>query len=84
MQIEKTMKALYVRKLFLWPRYQGAVKDSLEKHECEVCRLTCMHECVCLLYSYSCCTYIGAEWLHWYHEQAAGDVGYHIQRLFLM
>ena len=36
MQIEKTMKALYVRKLFLWPRYQGAVKDSLEKHECEV------------------------------------------------
>lgn len=30
------MKALYVRKLFLWPRYQGAVKDSLEKHECEV------------------------------------------------
>ncbi|KAL3151984.1 hypothetical protein ABBQ32_001106 [Trebouxia sp. C0010 RCD-2024] len=35
-KIEKTMKALYVRKLFLWPRYQGAVKDSLEKHECEL------------------------------------------------
>ena len=31
------MKALYVRRLFLWPRYQAAVKDSLEKNECEVC-----------------------------------------------
>ena len=30
------MKALYVRRLFLWPRYQGAVKDSIEKNECEV------------------------------------------------
>ncbi len=33
------MKALYVRRLFLWPRYQAAVKDSLEKNECEVCLL---------------------------------------------
>lgn len=33
------MKALYVRRLFLWPRYQATVKDSLEKHECEVCLL---------------------------------------------
>ncbi|KAL0051045.1 hypothetical protein WJX82_001096 [Trebouxia sp. C0006] len=35
-KIEKTMKALYVRRLFLWPRYQAAVKDSLEKNECEL------------------------------------------------
>ncbi len=34
------MKALYVRRLFLWPRYQGAVKDSLEKNECEVTLLS--------------------------------------------
>lgn len=28
-QIEKVMKALFVRKLYLWPRFEVHVKDSL-------------------------------------------------------
>lgn len=31
MQTEKVMKALYVRKLFLWPRFQMSVKEALEE-----------------------------------------------------
>lgn len=30
LQVEKVMKALYVRKLFLWPRFQATVKEALE------------------------------------------------------
>lgn len=30
-QTEKVMKALYVRKLFLWPRFQMSVKEALEE-----------------------------------------------------
>ena len=30
-QTEKVMKALYVRKLFLWPRFHMAVRGALEK-----------------------------------------------------
>ena len=29
-QAEKIMKALYVRKLFLWPRFQATVRATLE------------------------------------------------------
>ena len=29
MQIEKVMKALFVRKLYLWPRFEAHVKDAL-------------------------------------------------------
>ena len=32
MQTEKVMKALYVRKLFLWPRFQMSVKEALEEN----------------------------------------------------
>lgn len=31
MQTEKVMKALYVRKLFLWPRFQMCVKEAVEE-----------------------------------------------------
>lgn len=30
-QVEKVMKALYVRKLYLWPRFQTGVREALEK-----------------------------------------------------
>lgn len=30
LQAEKIMKALYVRKLFLWPRFQATVRATLE------------------------------------------------------
>jgi hypothetical protein len=30
-QTEKVVKALYVRKLFLWPRFQMSVKEALEE-----------------------------------------------------
>lgn len=30
LQAEKIMKALYVRKLFLWPRFQAVVRANLE------------------------------------------------------
>ena len=30
MQVEKVLKALYVRKLFLWPRFHSAVREVLE------------------------------------------------------
>ena len=29
MQIEKVMKALYVRKLYLWPRFQADIQGNL-------------------------------------------------------
>ncbi len=30
MQVEKVLKALYVRKLSLWPRFHSAVREVLE------------------------------------------------------
>jgi len=30
MQVEKVLKALYVRKLFLWPRFHSTVREVLE------------------------------------------------------
>lgn len=30
-QAEKVMKALYVRKLYLWPRFQATVRHTLEE-----------------------------------------------------
>jgi len=30
MQVEKVLKALYVRKLFLWPRFHSAVREVVE------------------------------------------------------
>ena len=34
---EKVMKALYVSKLYLWPRFHAAVKADLELRQPEVC-----------------------------------------------
>lgn len=33
---EKVLKALHVRRLYLWPRFQAAVKADLEAHPPEV------------------------------------------------
>ena len=30
------MKSLFLRRLFIWPRYEAGVKSTLEGHECEV------------------------------------------------
>ncbi|KJE97093.1 DNA repair helicase RAD25 [Capsaspora owczarzaki ATCC 30864] len=35
MRIEKVMKALYIRRLYLWPRFQQLVIDTLESHHIE-------------------------------------------------
>ena len=35
-QVEKVMKALHVRKLYLWPRFQAQVKADLEAQPPEV------------------------------------------------
>ena len=40
MQVERVMKALFVKKLFLWPRFHTLVNNSLEKNK------------VIILYSY--------------------------------
>ncbi|XP_060605869.1 DNA repair endonuclease XPF-like [Ruditapes philippinarum] len=34
--VERTMKNLFVRKLFLWPRFQANVQETLEKHKVDV------------------------------------------------
>ncbi|XP_033737580.1 DNA repair endonuclease XPF-like [Pecten maximus] len=34
--VERTMKNLFVRKLFLWPRFHASVASSLEKHKVDV------------------------------------------------
>ncbi len=36
LQIEKTMKALFVRKLYLWPRFEAHVKEALNDLPIEV------------------------------------------------
>ncbi|KAK9806779.1 hypothetical protein WJX72_002577 [[Myrmecia] bisecta] len=35
-KVEKVMKALFLRRLYLWPRYEASVKESLDKEPCEV------------------------------------------------
>lgn len=35
-QMEKVLRFLYLRKVYLWPRYHVAVKDYLARHEPEV------------------------------------------------
>jgi DNA excision repair protein ERCC-4 len=34
--MEKVLRFLYLRKVYLWPRYHVAVKDYLARHEPEV------------------------------------------------
>ncbi|RDD47919.1 DNA repair endonuclease XPF [Trichoplax sp. H2] len=38
-QVEKVMKNLFVRKLFLWPRFHATVTGCLEKHKVDVVEL---------------------------------------------
>ena len=42
-QIEKVMKALFVRKLYLWPRFEAHVKDALNDLPIEARRATPVH-----------------------------------------
>ena len=44
-QAEKIMKALYVRKLYLWPRFQAQVKADLEARPPEVCKRALARVC---------------------------------------
>ncbi|XP_052256550.1 DNA repair endonuclease XPF-like [Dreissena polymorpha] len=34
--VERTMKSLYVRRLFLWPRFQANVQEAMDKHKIDV------------------------------------------------
>lgn len=62
------MKALYVRRLFLWPRYQGSVKDSLENNECEVSLPDlCTYPAV-LTHNHKVCKWIIHVTLRWRNE----------------
>lgn len=38
-QVERVMRNLFVRKLYLWPRFHAAINSSLEKHKPEVVEL---------------------------------------------
>ncbi|KAJ1097508.1 hypothetical protein NDU88_002626 [Pleurodeles waltl] len=38
-QVERVMRNLFVRKLYLWPRFHAAINSSLEKHKPEVIEL---------------------------------------------
>ncbi|KAK7918567.1 hypothetical protein WMY93_009851 [Mugilogobius chulae] len=38
-QVERVMRNLFVKKLFLWPRFQASVNSGLEKHKPEVVEL---------------------------------------------
>ncbi|TRY83980.1 hypothetical protein DNTS_006298 [Danionella cerebrum] len=38
-QVERVMRNLFVKKLFLWPRFQASVNSTLEKHKPEVVEL---------------------------------------------
>lgn len=40
-RLEKTLKYLYLRKVFFWPRFQVTVARSLEKHHIDVIELKC-------------------------------------------
>lgn len=39
MQVERVMKALFVKKLYLWPRFHTLINNSLEKHKPDVIEL---------------------------------------------
>ncbi|XP_017797477.1 PREDICTED: DNA repair endonuclease XPF [Habropoda laboriosa] len=39
MQVERVMKALFVKKLYLWPRFHSLVNNTLEKHKPDVIEL---------------------------------------------
>lgn len=39
LKVEKVMKHLFVRKLYLWPRFHLVISDSLEKHKIDVVEL---------------------------------------------
>ena len=51
-QLERVMKSLFLRRLFIWPRYEAGVKSTLEGHECEVRHRSVQHlhyhTCHCL------------------------------------
>ncbi|XP_014486735.1 PREDICTED: DNA repair endonuclease XPF [Dinoponera quadriceps] len=38
-QVERVMKALFVKKLYLWPRFHAIVNNCLSKHEADVVEL---------------------------------------------
>lgn len=38
LQVEKVMKALYVRRLYLWPRFQAQAREDLEARPPQVSR----------------------------------------------
>lgn len=42
MQVERIMKALFVKKLYLWPRFHSLVNNSLGKH-----KVNTSHNCGC-------------------------------------
>ena len=48
-QLERVMKSLFLRRLFIWPRYEAGVKSTLEGHECEV-----RHRSVRHLHDHTC------------------------------
>ena len=47
-QTEKVMKALYVRKLFLWPRFQMSVKEALEERVTTPADVGTVFPCPCM------------------------------------
>ena len=49
MQLERVMKSLFLRRLFIWPRYEAGVKSTLEGHESEV-----RHRSVRHLHDHTC------------------------------
>ncbi len=36
-RVERVMKSLFVKKLFLWPRFQASVLSVLDKHQVSNC-----------------------------------------------
>jgi DNA excision repair protein ERCC-4 len=39
-QVERVLKCLYLKRLYLWPRYHVAVKEWLSQHQPEVEEIT--------------------------------------------
>eukprot|EP00891_Asterochloris_glomerata_P002772 jgi/Astpho2/2772/gw1.00050.23.1_t len=39
-RLERVMKSLFLRRLFIWPRYEAGVKSTLEGHECELIEMS--------------------------------------------
>ena len=40
-QAEKMMRSIFVRKLFIWPRWEASVRDVLDDQNIEVCLSLC-------------------------------------------